>query len=100
MPLLYPVITFRQLQEGGKIGTPEFPGYKCLGKNDPTVGVPSTFGFSNFNFRVPETYAYLSGTWKLKCTNQKLTKSGTRTCLVQMIVMMIAFIIALGEIME
>jgi len=28
--------------------------------------------------------AYLSGTRKLKCTDQKLTKSETQTCLVQM----------------
>jgi len=34
---------------------------------------------------VPERYAYLSGTGKLKGTDQKLKKSETRTCLVQMI---------------
>ena len=99
MLLLYPVITFRQLQEGGKFGTQESPGYKRLCENDPTVGLPSNFGFANFNFQEPDRYAYLSGTQKLQCTNQKLTKSGTRTCLVQMDVMMIAFIITLGEIM-
>jgi len=51
---------------------------------NPTVGVPSTFGFAIFIFQVPERYAYLSGTGKLKCLDQK-TKSATRTCLVQMI---------------
>jgi len=34
---------------------------------------------------VPERYAYLSGTGKMKGTDQKLKKSETRTCLVQMI---------------
>jgi len=52
---------------------------------DPTVGVPSTFGFANFIFQDPERYAYLSGTEKLRSIDRNFTKSGSRTCLVQMI---------------
>ena len=52
---------------------------------DLTEGVPSNFGFANFNFKDPEEYACSLGTGKLKGTDRKLTKSGTRICLVQMI---------------
>jgi len=47
-------------------------------KINPEVGVPSTFGFAIFIFQVPERYAYLSGTAKLKCIDWNFTKSGTR----------------------
>jgi hypothetical protein len=43
------------------------------------------FQFCQFQLRGAQRYAYLSGTGKLKGTDRKLTKSGTRTCLVQMI---------------
>jgi len=49
------------------------------------VGVPSTFGFAIFIFQDPERYAYLSGSWKLRSIDRNFTKSGIRTCLVQMI---------------
>jgi len=68
------------------IGTRESPRYKPhFFKINPTVGIPSTFGFAIFIFQDPERYAYLSGTGKLKCIGRNFTKSGTRTCLVQMI---------------
>jgi len=69
-----------------RIGTRESPWYKHrFFKINPTVGVASTFGFAIFIFQVPERYVYLSGTRKLKCIDRNFTKSGTRTCLVQMI---------------
>jgi len=86
MFLLYPSTTFRQVQEDGELVQENPPGTNLVFfKIDPTVGVPSTFGFANFNFQVPERYAYLSGTGKLKGTDQKLKKSETGSCLVQMI---------------
>jgi len=64
------------------IGTRESPCYKLhFFEISPTVVIPSTFSFANFIFQVPERYAYLSGTGKLKCIDQNFT----RTCLVQMI---------------
>ena len=44
-----------------------------------------TFGFAISIFQAPERYAYLSGTGKLRSIDRNLIKSGTRTCLVQMI---------------
>ena len=86
MFLLYPSTTFRQVQEVGKLVQENLPGYKPhFFKINPTVGVPSTFDFDIFIFQVPERYAYLSGTGKLKCIDRNFTKSGTRTYLVQMI---------------
>jgi len=68
------------------IGTRESLRYKPhFFDIDPTVGVPSTFGFAIFIFQDPERYAYLSGTGKLKCIDRNFTKSGTWTCLVQRI---------------
>ena len=64
MFLLYPSTTFRQVQEGVGIGTRESPRHKSrFFEIDPTVGVPSTFGFANFNFQEPERCAFLSETW-------------------------------------
>ena len=56
------------------IGTRESPRYKpYFSEIDPTVGVPSTFGFANFNSQVPERYAYLSRTVKFKVpTNDQM----------------------------
>jgi len=42
-------------------------------KINPTVGVPSTFGFAILIFQVPERYAYLSGTEKLKYIDRNFT---------------------------
>jgi len=68
------------------IGTRESPRYKPhFLKINPTVGVPSTFGLAIFIFQVPKRYAYLSCTGKLKCIDLNFTKSGTLTCLLQMI---------------
>ena len=85
MFLLYPSTTFRQVQEVGELVQENPSGTNLIFfKINPTVGVPSTFGFAIFIFKVPERHAYLSGTRKLKCID-RITKSGTRTCLVQMI---------------
>ena len=83
---LFPSTTFRQVQEVGELVQENPSGTNLIFfKINSTVGVPSTFGFAIFIFQVPERYAYLSGTGKVKCINRNLTKSGTRTCLVQMI---------------
>ena len=46
-----------------------------------------SFNFRFCHFHLPglERYSYLLGTWKLKCIDRNLIKSGTRTCLVQTI---------------
>ena len=52
MFLLYPSTTFRQVQEDGELVQENPPGTNLVFfKIDPTVGVPSTFGFDNFNFQ-------------------------------------------------
>jgi len=86
MFLLYPSTTFRQVQEVDKLVQENALGTNFIFiKIDPTVGVPSTFGFAIFIFQVLERYAYLSGTGKLKCIDRNFTKSRTRICLAQMI---------------
>ena len=86
MFLLYASTTFRQIQEVSELVQENAPGTNLIFfEIDPTVGVPSTFGFAIFIFQAPERYAYLSGTGKLRSIDRNLIKSGTRTCLVQMI---------------
>ena len=86
MFLLFPSTTFRQEQEVGELVQENHSGTNLIFfKINPTVGVPSTFGFAIFIFQVPERYAYLSGAGKLNCIDRNFTKSRTRTCLVQMI---------------
>jgi len=69
-----------------------------LRSTPPTVGVPSTFSFANFNVQAISTSrcpkdAYLSRTGKLK-----LTKSTTRTCLVQPITLVVTFSKAVSKL--
>ena len=73
MFLLYPSTTFRQVQEVGELVQENLSGTSLIFlKINPTVGVPSTFGFAIFIFQVPERYAYLSGTGKLKWIDRNM----------------------------